>query len=267
MRRALVTLCILLAACSSAEPPASTTTSRPPPTAPTTTSTVAPTSTSTTSTSSATSSTTTTPPTTVATTSTPATQVTAPGTYDEAQLSVRLGFRSDVADVTSEELQVAALAILNSPTGWTRSGFEFVADANSQLIVILAEGPDVDELCLPLDTGGTVNCQNGPVVALNADRWRSAFAGWDATLADYRTYVVNHEVGHLIGLRHPTERCPTAERISALMEPQTTNLRGCVGNGMPLDWEVDWANNRPVVIGPDPDWDGPRPDWPSEAGE
>lgn len=176
-----------------------------------------------------------------------------------------MGFRSEVADVTTGELQTTALDILNDPAGWSRSGFEFVADESSDLIVILAEGPRVDELCLPLDTGGIVNCQNGPVVALNADRWRSAFDDWDSTLGAYRTYVVNHEVGHLVGLRHPEERCPHADKVSALMEPQTTNLQGCTGNGIPLEWEVEWARNRPAVIGPNPDWDGPRPTWPSEA--
>lgn len=167
-----------------------------------------------------------------------------------------------MSDVSSAELESAAIAILNHPTGWNQSGFRFVADAGSGLNVILAEGSRVDQLCLPLETYGTVNCQNGAVVALNADRWRLGGDDWDSTVAAYRTYVVNHEVGHLIGLRHPVDRCPTASKISAAMEPQTNNLNGCVGNGTPLAWEIGWANNRPAVVGPDPSWDGPRPSWP-----
>ncbi|NIS36877.1 MAG: DUF3152 domain-containing protein, partial [Actinobacteria bacterium] len=69
-----------------------------------------------------------------------------------------------------------------------------------QLRVVVAEGRRVDELCLPLDTGGKVSCQNGPVVALNADRWRDAFNGWTGSVDEYRHYLVTHEVGHLIGL-------------------------------------------------------------------
>lgn len=185
-----------------------------------------------------------------------------PGDYHDSDLVIRLSFRSEVPDLTSAEFESIALAILNNPRGWVRSGFTFIPDDISDLTVVLAEGARVDELCLPLQTRGTVSCQNGPIVALNADRWRTATDDWDSTVADYRTYLVNHEVGHLIGLRHPAERCPAGGEVSAVMEPQTKGLEGCTGNGWPLGWEIEWAMNRPVKVGPTPDWDGPRPSWP-----
>ncbi len=191
--------------------------------------------------------------------------VTSPGTYAAPELAIRLRFTSEVDDVVSAELQAEAMRILNDPAGWTQSGFLFVADESSELTVVLAEAGRVDALCLPLDTYGTVNCQNGAIVALNADRWRSGGADWDGTLSEYRTYVVNHEVGHLIGLRHPLQRCPPPHMISAAMEPQTNDLGECRGNGVPLPWEIEWARGRPAVIGPTPDWDGPRPPWPKEG--
>ena len=57
--------------------------------------------------------------------------------------------------------------------------------------------------------------------------------------------------------------CPEGEPVSAVMEPQTNNLVSCAGNGTPLPWEIEWAKNRPAVVGPTPDWDGPRPKWPT----
>ena len=63
--------------------------------------------------------------------------------------------------------------------------------------------PEVDALCLPYDTYGRFSCQNGPIVALNADRWRTAVDSWPATLDEYRAMLVNHEVGHLLGLAVP----------------------------------------------------------------
>jgi len=194
---------------------------------------------------------------------TPWTPVTTPGTFDAADLEIHIRFESEVADVGSADLASIAQAILNDTDGWQGSGFIFVADQTSELVLILAEGSRVDALCLPLKTYGKVSCQNGPVVALNADRWRQAGDDWDGTVESYRTYLVNHEVGHLIGLRHPQERCPTQTKVSALMEPQTNNLQDCIGNGVPLDWELMWARRRPATIGPDPSWDGPRPSWPT----
>lgn len=176
-----------------------------------------------------------------------------------------LRFESRIEGVTDDQLAAQAMAILTDARGWQSAGFDFAEDPGSALTVVLAEGPEVDELCLPLETFGTVSCQNGPIVALNADRWRLGGDDWDASIEEYRTYLVNHEVGHLIGMRHPQQRCPTESKVSALMEPQTNNLQDCIGNGYPLQWELDWAFQQfPAVIGPDPDWDGPRPSWPPD---
>ncbi len=257
MRR-LVALALFMAACSAAEStPVSTTELTPSPPAQTTT-------TATTSLPISTTAPTTTSPAAPPTTATPL-EVAEPGTVESARIQIRIRFESRVDSVTGAQLATQALAILNDPGGWIQSGFTFVDDDSSELTVILAEGEVVDALCLPLETYGTVSCQNGAVVALNADRWRLGGDDWDGTVESYRTYLVNHEVGHLIGLRHPVERCPTGTKLSALMEPQTNNLLDCVGNGIPLEWEIEWAKRRPAVIGPDPAWDGPRPSWPSDG--
>lgn len=198
------------------------------------------------------------------TTAVPATTTTPPETGSggaEAAGSpqvVRLHFESQVDDVPVADLTAQALAILNDPRGWSQAGFTFVADDNGPYRVVLAEGSVVDQLCLPLRTFGTVSCQNGPVVGLNADRWRTAVDHWVLGVEVYRGYLVNHEVGHLIGQRHPKPRCPVAGRPAGVMEQQTAGLEGCIGNPWPRDWELDYARQRPVVYAPLPDW-GPDP--------
>jgi len=196
------------------------------------------------------------PTTTKAITTTTATAPAVPSTAEPAGSPQTVGLRFDsrVGDVDTEVLAREALSVLNDPRGWIRAGFTFVSDDAGAFSVILAEGTEVDALCLPLRTGGSVSCQNGPVVALNADRWRTGVTHWDGALSDYRGYLVNHEVGHLIGQRHPTPRCPTSGRPAAVMEQQTGSLAGCVGNAWPRDWEINYAAQRPVVYAPLPAW-------------
>jgi hypothetical protein len=179
---------------------------------------------------------------------------------DNAPIQVTLRFESRVADVSTEALTQSGLATLNDPRGWKRAGFAFVDDPTATYTLVLAEGPEVDRLCLPLRTGSRVSCQNGPIVALNADRYRGAVQHWDRSIEDYRHYLFNHEVGHLLGQVHPDGRCPEQGGLSALMEQQTGGLAGCQANPWPLAWEIELAQQRPVVWAPLPGWQpNPRP--------
>ena len=167
--------------------------------------------------------------------------------------TVALRFESKIGDLGDAAFAEQALATLNDPRGWGQAGFSFRSDPSSSYRVVLAEPADVDALCLPLITGGRVSCQNGDVVAINANRWRNATDDWDKGADAYRQYVINHEVGHLIGQFHPENRCPRPGEPEAVMAQQTKGLEGCQGNPWPLDWEIAGASVRPVVYAPTPD--------------
>lgn len=124
--------------------------------------------------------------------------------------------------------------------------------ADAPYRIVLAEGDEVDCLCLPYDTYGKYSCQNGPVVALNADRWRSADPKWTGDLDTYRRMVVNHEVGHLLGMRHPRPQCPRPDRPAPVMIQQSTELNGCLPNARPLDDEVAVAARHDRKLAPGP---------------
>ena len=141
-------------------------------------------------------------------------------------------------------------AVLTDPRGWVRAGFHFVEDADAPYRIVLAEGPEVDALCAPLETWSTYSCQNGPVVALNADRWRSATPQWPAGVEDYRVMLVNHEVGHLLHLHHPRPQCPGADLPAPIMAQQSTELGACLPNPWPLEWEVALAAERREPLAP-----------------
>jgi hypothetical protein len=181
-------------------------------------------------------------------------------------VDVPLRVESRVPDVSTEELTRFVSATLDDPRSWSSAGFRFRVSPDAPFRVVLAEGPEVDRLCAPLRTASKVSCQNGPVVALNADRWRVGVGEWDAGIEEYRHYVVNHEVGHLVGQRHPEPRCPDRGALAAVMEQQTKGLVGCRANGWPLWWELERAAARPAVLAPPPEW-GPSPVPVNRGGE
>lgn len=145
--------------------------------------------------------------------------------------------------------------VLADPRGWGRAGFRLVRQPDAPFAVVLAEADEVDRLCLPYDTFGLYSCQNGPVVALNADRWRTATPQWTGDLATYRQMLVNHEVGHLLGQHHPPAgegqpQCPAPGVPALVMAQQSTELDGCLPNPWPLPEEVERAARHDEPLAP-----------------
>jgi hypothetical protein len=179
---------------------------------------------------------------------------------------VRIPYRAELraSDAATAGFVEDLRAILTDPRGWVRAGFVFEEDPAAPFMIVLAEGDEVDELCLPMQTWSTYSCQNGPVVALNADRWRSATPQWTGDLESYRIMLVNHEVGHLLHLHHPTVHCPAPGLPAPIMAQQSTELGDCEPNPWPLQWEIDLAAQRREPLAPPADHDPSdhRPDPP-----
>jgi Protein of unknown function (DUF3152) len=174
----------------------------------------------------------------------------APGPVPAEPVTVRYRMERRTRDAVTEGFEDDVEATLSDPRGWSRAGFHLIRDPAALYVVVLAEGPEVDALCLPYDTYGKYSCQNGPVVALNADRWRTAHPKWTGDLAAFRQMLVNHEVGHLLGQHHPAVQCPGRGRRAPVMAQQTTELDGCLPNPWPLECEVARAARHDLPLAP-----------------
>ncbi|WP_147385418.1 DUF3152 domain-containing protein [Propionibacterium ruminifibrarum] len=139
-------------------------------------------------------------------------------------------------DVEATATQISS--ILNDERGWTGfrdNSFQLVSDpARADFTIYVGSAGTVDELCWPDDTEGLVDCRNGDRIALNIDRWLFAAPPYGGQTIDaYRTYLVNHEVGHYIGFGHVP--CPGDGQPSPIMVQQTIDLQGCVPAWWPAE--------------------------------
>ncbi|WP_152192710.1 DUF3152 domain-containing protein [Georgenia satyanarayanai] len=138
--------------------------------------------------------------------------------------------------VDGREFARQVMATLNDPRGWGHDGSVVFArtDGEADVDLTLASPATTDELCAPVDTGGTVSCGRVGYAVLNAVRWAQGaetFLEAGGTVAEYRHYLVNHEVGHVIGHGHVA--CPAPGERAPVMVQQTLGLGGCLPNGWP----------------------------------
>ena len=112
-----------------------------------------------------------------------------------------------------------------------RASFQRVDAGPVRFRVVLASPRTTDRLCRPFDTRSRYSCGLLDRAVINSARWLRGAPAYDGRLADYRQYVVNHEVGHALDHRH--ERCPGRGRQAPVMLQQTIGLRGCRANPWP----------------------------------
>jgi hypothetical protein len=149
----------------------------------------------------------------------------------------KLTYRVEIEDglsVNGEKVAAEIHKTLTDPRGWQALGpvrFERTDKVDADLRVIVATPTLTDQLCLPLDTGGEVSCRVENRVVLNAKRWMYAVPAYAGKVELYRSYLVNHEVGHALGHGHST--CAKPNTPAPVMMQQTKGLAGCLPNAWP----------------------------------
>ncbi|WP_200941802.1 DUF3152 domain-containing protein [Angustibacter sp. Root456] len=138
----------------------------------------------------------------------------------------------DGVDVDRAAFADAVLATLNDDRSWGHGGRRSFArtDGDADVVVVLASPDTSARLCRPLQTFGKLSCRSGQRAVLTSYRWLLGTPEFP-DLTVYRQYVVNHEVGHVLG--HGHEQCGGAGRLAPVMQQQTKRVAPCRPNAWP----------------------------------
>ncbi|MEV6301139.1 DUF3152 domain-containing protein [Actinoplanes sp. NPDC051861] len=156
-----------------------------------------------------------------------------PAVREGRLMRYRVAVEGGIKGVTAAAFADAVSATLADPRSWI-AGEQFRfrrvgPGQNADFTVYLATPGTRDGFCDGAD--GYTSCRNGARVVINVARWVKGVPDYGAPLAEYRHYVINHEVGHRLGESH--QRCPRRGGLAPVMQQQTLGLHGCTANAWP----------------------------------
>ncbi|WP_041832242.1 DUF3152 domain-containing protein [Actinoplanes sp. N902-109] len=157
-------------------------------------------------------------------------------------LHYRVLVERDIHGLSAGRFADAVTTTLSDPRSWTGGGRwrlrRVGPGSRYDFTIYLATPQTRDRLCGNGEDGYT-SCRNGSKVVLNVARWVKGVPRYGTTLATYRQYMVNHEVGHRLGQGH--ELCPGPGRPAPVMQQQTLGLHGCTANPWPYRRKKRWT--------------------------
>lgn len=117
---------------------------------------------------------------------------------------------------------------LNDPDGWSKHGYFFEdVESDERILIRMSLPSTIEKIC---GVAGNLSCAElgGRFMYLNSDRWFHGSSKSKLSLADYRQYMVSHEIGHILG--HDHKKCPCVGCRANIMQQQTLGIGSCKPN-------------------------------------
>lgn len=143
-----------------------------------------------------------------------------------------------MSGVDAQAFAASVVATLSDPRSWSHGGIRLqrVDSGHVDFRVTLTSVLTIRKKCgysLPVETS-CFNSAEGRAF-INVARWVRGAVTYGKDVADYRHYVVNHEVGHALG--HGHVKCPKAGAAAPIMMEQTLGVTTPgVGACQPNPW-------------------------------
>ena len=117
---------------------------------------------------------------------------------------------------------------LNDPRSWCVYFKE--NETNPDFLIILANEETIRQTCRFKGLSCADWAEN--IIYINYDNWCKGSEKSGLSLEDYRTYVINHEVGHILGLHEHLK-----PKNGCLVPVMNQSTRG-IGKGLPNMWPL-----------------------------
>lgn len=136
------------------------------------------------------------------------------------------------------------LSVLDDKRGWRKFGYTFeyiqknTSDKDIDLIITVKPNADIRRICgfdgLSCASYGN---QRLKFIYINLENWLNGSDKSKLSLDLYRTYVINHEMGHILGRHHLKSEDQKPGSLAPIRIQQTLGIGHCSPNPYPLDWE------------------------------